>query len=154
MKVLMVCLGNICRSPLAEGILRHKTQQKNRQVTVDSAGTISMHAGNCPDTRSIAVAKKYGIDISSQVARHFTVSDFDNFDYIFVMDASNYADVMAIARNEKDKAKVEMILNTTHPGHNKPVPDPYYGGADGFEKTYKLLDEACDVILSRLNATK
>ena len=140
----MVCLGNICRSPLAEGILQSKVN--NTFVFVDSAGTAAYHVGNLPDERSIAVASKYGIDISSQKARKFTVKDFDVFDVIYVMDASNYQNVLSIARNQKDIQKVKMILNETHPGKKESVPDPYYGEGDGFEKVYKMLDEACTVI--------
>lgn len=140
----MVCLGNICRSPLAEGILQSKVS--NTFVFVDSAGTAAYHVGNLPDERSIAVASKYGIDISSQKARKFTVKDFDVFDVIYVMDASNYQNVLSIARNQKDIQKVKMILNETHPGKKESVPDPYYGEGDGFEKVYKMLDEACTVI--------
>lgn len=143
-KVLMVCLGNICRSPLAEGILQSKVS--NTFVFVDSAGTAAYHVGNLPDERSIAVASKYGIDISSQKARKFTVKDFDVFDVIYVMDASNYQNVLSLARNQKDIQKVKMILNETHPGKKESVPDPYYGEGDGFEKVYKMLDEACTVI--------
>jgi len=140
----MVCLGNICRSPLAEGILQSKVN--NTFVFVDSAGTAAYHVGNLPDERSIAVASKYGIDISSQKARKFTVKDFDVFDVIYVMDASNYQNVLSIARNQKDIQKVKMILNETHPGKKESVPDPYYGEGDGFEKVYKMLDKACTVI--------
>ena len=140
----MVCLGNICRSPLAEGILQSKVS--NTFVFVDSAGTAAYHVGNLPDERSIAVASKYGIDISSQKARKFTVKDFDVFDVIYVMDASNYQNVLSLARNQKDIQKVKMILNETHPGKKESVPDPYYGEGDGFEKVYKMLDEACTVI--------
>ena len=140
----MVCLGNICRSPLAEGILQSKVN--NTFVFVDSAGTAAYHVGNLPDERSIAVASKYGIDISSQKARKFTVKDFDVFDVIYVMDASNYQNVLSLARNQKDIQKVKMILNETHPGKKESVPDPYYGEGDGFEKVYKMLDEACTVI--------
>ena len=143
-KVLMVCLGNICRSPLAEGILQSKVN--NTFAFVDSAGTAAYHVGNLPDERSIAVASKYGIDISSQKARKFTVKDFDIFDVIYVMDASNYQNVLLIARNQKDIQKVKMILNELHPGKKESVPDPYYGEGDGFEKVYKMLDEACTVI--------
>ena len=130
----MVCLGNICRSPLAEGILQSKVS--NTFVFVDSAGTAAYHVGNLPDERSIAVASKYGIDISSQKARKFTVKDFDVFDVIYVMDASNYQNVLSIARNHEDIQKVKMILNETHPGKNESVSDPYYGGGDGFEEVY------------------
>ncbi|MCH4553014.1 low molecular weight protein-tyrosine-phosphatase [Aestuariibaculum lutulentum] len=148
-KILMVCLGNICRSPLAEGILKSKLPQNT--FTVDSAGTANYHSGSQPDRRSIAVAKKYGLDISNLKARQFVVSDFDRFDYIYVMDESNYQDVISLARNESDKTKVLFILNETYPNENHPVPDPYYGGNEGFENVYNMLDEACSIIAKKLN---
>lgn len=149
MKVLMVCLGNICRSPLAEGILQSKVD--TTKVTVDSAGTAAWHSGEKPDKRSIAVAKKYGIDISHQRARNLTVEDFELFDKIYVMDRSNYINVCRLAPNEKAVAKVEMILNEVHPDSNAEVPDPYYGGEQGFEKVFAMLDEACTIIQKKIN---
>lgn len=142
-KILMVCLGNICRSPLAEGVMKHKALKANFTVEVDSAGTAAYHVGELPDARSIDIARKYGIDISDQRARKFVVADFDRFDHILVMDTSNLNDVLAQARNEQDENKVEMILNYKQPGSNQVVPDPYYGGKDGFEQVYRMLDEAC-----------
>ncbi len=147
-KILMVCLGNICRSPLAEGILASKLPQK--QFTVDSAGTGSWHIGRHPDERSIAVAKKHKIDISNQRGRQFSSADFDNFDYIYVMDNSNYKDVIRLADNSKQKEKVQLILNELFPNENVDVPDPYYGVANGFEVIYKMLDETCDLIAKKL----
>lgn len=149
MKILMVCLGNICRSPLAEGIMREKARQKNLDIEVDSAGTISFHQGNPPDRRSIAVAKKYGIDLTPLRARPFTTEDFDTFDQIYVMDTMNYTDVMMMARTEKDKNKVELLLNVSNPGSNKVVPDPYHGGDEGFEKVFRMIDEACEAIANQ-----
>lgn len=144
----MVCLGNICRSPLAEGIMRSKLT--NDAFLVDSAGTADYHIGKAPDSRSIAVAKKYGLDISHLKGRQFSITDFDAFDVIYVMDDSNYDNVMALARNEKDKEKVKFILNEVYPNQNHHVPDPYYGGDDGFETTYKMLDEACALAAKKL----
>ena len=146
-KILMVCLGNICRSPLAEGILQSKLPNN---FLVDSAGTANYHVNSSPDIRSIEVAKKYGLNISKQKGRQFTVSDFDAFDLIYVMDTSNYDNVIALARNEEDKAKVKFILNEIYPNQNHDVPDPYYGGKQGFESVYKMLDEACDIISEKL----
>lgn len=146
--ILMVCLGNICRSPLAEGILQSKVDSS--QVSVDSAGTAAYHVGELPDARSIEVARKYRIDLTTQRARKFKVEDFDRFDEIFVMDDSNCQNVLLKARNEEDKAKVKMILNESHPNENMSVPDPYYGGSQGFENVYEMLDKACDAVAKRL----
>lgn len=147
--VLMVCLGNICRSPLAQGILESKVN--SNKVFVDSAGTAAYHVGNLPDKRSIEVAQKNGLDIKSQRARKFIVSDFDKFNLIYAMDESNYRNILMLARTEDDKSKVKMILNEVHPNKNLSVPDPYYGGNHGFENVYKMLDEACSVISQKLS---
>lgn len=147
-KVLMVCLGNICRSPLAEGILKSKVNLN--EVTIDSAGTAAYHVGNLPDPRSIAVAKKHGIDITTQRARKFTVKDFDSFDFIYAMDQNNFDDLLKLARNKEDKKKVLLILNEVRPFQNNSVPDPYYGGDDGFENVYQMLNKACAEIASKL----
>ncbi|WP_026775063.1 low molecular weight protein-tyrosine-phosphatase [Polaribacter sp. Hel_I_88] len=147
-KVLMVCLGNICRSPLAEGILKSKVTTS--KVFVDSAGTAAYHVGNLPDERSIEVAKKYGIDITNQRARKFTVKDFDKFDLIYAMDESNFQNILMLARNTDDEEKVQLILNEVDADKNASVPDPYYGGNQGFENVYKMLDEACEIIANKL----
>jgi len=144
-KILMVCLGNICRSPLAEGILQSKVNEA--LVYVDSAGTAAYHVGNLPDERSIAVAKQYGIDISKQQARKFTEKDFLKFDIIYAMDKSNYQHIISLATSDEDLEKVKMILNESLPDKNYSVPDPYYGGQTGFEEVYKMLNEACDSII-------
>lgn len=149
MKVLMVCLGNICRSPLAEGILQDKINQKGLNWTVDSAGTGGWHAGEGPDPRSVATAFERGIDISMQRARKFRMSDFETFDHILVMDASNYTDVIHLTTNAAHRAKVELILNYLHPGRNKQVPDPYYGGPAGFDLVYEMLDAACEAFVNK-----
>lgn len=146
-RVLMVCLGNICRSPLAEGILASKTSTDT--ILVDSAGTAGYHVGNPPDPRSIAVARENGIDISRQRCRRFSVSDFENFDYIFAMDRSNLSDLHAMARNQEDRSKVSLILDRSGM-QTKEVPDPYYGGKDGFKKVFDLLDAACEDIIRHL----
>ncbi len=150
MKLLMVCLGNICRSPLAEGIMKEKGQKYALNIEVDSAGTAAYHAGESPDPRSQEVALKHNIDLSSQVARKFTVEDFDRFDEIFAMDQQNFSDIASLARNKQDLEKIHLILNMTKPGENKSVPDPYYGGDDGFENVYKMLDVACDTIAQKI----
>lgn len=149
-KVLMVCLGNICRSPLAEGVLRKKAEENKLQLFVDSAGTSNYHIDQAPDKRSQLSAKKHGIDISNLRGRQFKVSDFDNFDLVFAMDSSNYSNIIELARNQDDKNKVELILNRIHPNSNMAVPDPYYGGEEGFENVYQLLDSACEEIINSL----
>lgn len=148
MKILMVCLGNICRSPLAEGIMANKVKELN--ISVDSAGTASYHIDEAPDIRSIKIARKKGINISNLRGRQFQVSDFDEFDKIYVMDDSNYQNVTAMARNEEDKTKVAFILNESNPGQNLEVPDPYYGGDLGFENVYNMLEEATEIILTKI----
>lgn len=147
----MVCLGNICRSPLAEGILRKKLEEHGvTNVIVDSAGTSNYHTGECPDARSIRNALSHGVDISGLKARQFTVDDFDEFDLIYAMDTSNYGNVMMLARNERDRRKVQMLLNVIYPGTNMSIPDPYFGGEQGFENVYVMLDKACDMIATML----
>ena len=147
MKILMVCLGNICRSPLAHGILASKVPSS---VVVDSAGTSGYHEGALPDSRSITVAHQHGIDITSQRSRQFTVKDFDVFDIIYVMDDHNYSDILSLARNSSDKLKVKLILNEVKDTKNLNVPDPYYGGKQGFTNVYKMLEKACTNIASNL----
>ena len=142
-KVLMVCLGNICRSPLAEGILKSKTNSEH--IFVDSAGTAGYHVGNQPDPRSIAIAQKYGIDISQQRCRKFSAKDFQQFDRIYVMDKSNYTNVTALAATESEQTKVKLLLDEVDLATNE-VPDPYYGGADGFNDVFHLISKACDAI--------
>lgn len=152
MKILMVCLGNICRSPIAEGILRKKAAEQGLDIQTDSAGTSSFHVGEQPDRRMIVAAHENGIDITDLRARQFQRSDFDDFDIIFAMDKSNYNNIVAMARNEDDKAKVLMMLNEAHPGQNLEVPDPYFGGDSGFQHVIDLLDQAIDSLIDRLNA--
>jgi len=144
----MVCLGNICRSPLAEGILASKLS-KNK-FSVDSAGTGSWHIGHSPDERSIATAKRNGLNISNQKGRQFSTTDFDTFDYIYVMDKSNYEDVIQLAKTKEEEKKVDLILNELFPNENVDVPDPYYGPPEGFDPVYKMLDEVCDIIAKKL----
>lgn len=147
MKILMVCLGNICRSPLAEGILKNKAHNLN--LTVDSAGTANYHIGKSPDIRSIEIAKKHGIDIKNQIARQFIKNDFKNFDVIYAMDKQNYYDIIQQASSDFDKKKVKLILNEININIDS-VPDPYYGGENGFNKVYEMLDKACEKIITNI----
>ena len=149
-KILMVCLGNICRSPLAEGLLASKLPKD--LFFVDSAGTGNWHVGKQPDDRAIAVAKKNKLDISHQKGKHFKSTDLDTFDYIYVMDNSNYNDVLSLAKNEEQKSKVQLILNELFPGENVDVPDPYYGLQNGFDSVFAMLDKSCEVIAEKLIA--
>jgi len=148
----MVCLGNICRSPLAHGILEHKVAERGLNWTVDSCGTSGWHAGEPADPRSTEIAEKYGVDISKQRSRKFIPADFERFDLIYVMDSSNYQQVMRQAINDDEKAKVELIMNEVSPGRNTAVPDPYYGEF-GFENVYQMLDQATDAIIQRISKT-
>ncbi len=144
----MVCLGNICRSPLAEGIMLHLIETKRLNISIDSAGTSNYHIGENPDKRTINNAKKHGIDLSPLVARQFNVSDFDTFDKIYVMDKSNLSNVLALAKTEEHKAKVDLLLNVSHPNQNLEVPDPYFGGEQGFEDVFHLVHNACDILVN------
>ncbi|MEL0275142.1 MAG: low molecular weight protein-tyrosine-phosphatase [Flavobacteriaceae bacterium] len=139
--VLMVCLGNICRSPLAHGIFQNLVADQN--IKVDSAGTANYHTGAAPDPRSIEIATIHGIDISRQKARQFVVEDFDQFDYIYVMDCSNQENVLRLARNDQDRAKVHLLLGDAE------VEDPYYGGKEGFSVVFNKIQKACQHILEQ-----
>lgn len=142
----MVCLGNICRSPLAEGILKEKIEANQLDWHVDSAGTGSWHIGSLPDYRSIAIAKKYNMDITYQKARQIKVKDLDSFDLILVMDYENYRDVMKMASNDQQREKVKLIMDFVYPDRQIDVPDPYRND-DGFEQVFEMLDEACEKII-------
>jgi len=139
MKILMVCLGNICRSPLAQGIMELHAPA---DWLIDSAGTSGWHEDERPDTRSILIAKERGIAIDHQRSRQVNEEDFETFDIIFAMDSSNYTNLIRLAPNEAAKAKVRLILNEAYPGENRQVPDPYTGGQSGFRHVYELLEEA------------
>ena len=146
----MVCLGNICRSPLAEGVLQEKLNRKGLDIKVESAGTGGWHVGQGPDRRAIAIANKYGVDISRQKARQFAATDFQEFDIIYAMDGSNLSDIVALAKSSEDIEKVRLILDELNVENNNYVPDPYYGGDEGFEKVYQLLDAACEIITKKM----
>jgi len=155
MKILMVCLGNICRSPLAEGLMRQKLNKFHIDGEVNSCGFESFHIGDSPDYRSIQVASAHGVDITQHRGIQFKPSFFDYYDRIYVMDRHNYMDVISKARNENDKKKVDFIMNAVYPGKNTAVPDPYYGQISDFEKTWELLDMATEKIAeSMINKQK
>lgn len=145
----MVCLGNICRSPLAEGILKSKLNPDF--YIVDSAGTSAYHIGEVPDHRSIAIAKKNGIDISNQRARKFIANDFNEFDLIYAMDIENYYNICSLSTNKSNLLKVKLILNEINPLKDLSVPDPYYGEDYGFENVYEMLDKACSIITKNIS---
>ena len=142
----MVCLGNICRSPLAEGIMLKLIKENNLNMRVDSAGTSNFHIDEAPDKRTIVNAATHNVDLKPLRARQFKVSDFEKFDKIYVMDNSNKANVLALATNEMQKAKVYLLLNASHPNENREVPDPYFGGEQGFEDVFKMVYLACQNI--------
>ena len=148
MRNLMVCLGNICRSPLAEGILKSKTQ--HLKIIIDSAGTAGYHVGKKPDARSIYIANKNNINIKEQKARQFNRSDFDNFDIIYAMDKNNYSHLIALAENEDERLKIRLILNEIIPGKYNSIPDPYYDHENGFQNVYNMLEKACEKITNQI----
>ena len=149
MKILMVCLGNVCRSPLAEGILRDKVKKANLNWTVDSAGTNGYDPGCAPHEFSQKVALENGINIKEQQCRHFVKEDMKRFDKIYVMDQQNYYEVKRISGSHWDEKKVDFLLNEIDPGENRIVPDPWMGGEDGFYKAYELINRACTAIVDK-----
>ncbi len=149
MKILMVCLGNICRSPLAEGILQQKIKEAGLNWIVDSAGTNSYHLGNAPHHLSQKVAKMKGIDISVQRARKFTAEDLDKYDKIYALAGDVLDDIRQIAKSKFDPSKVDLLMNELHTGKNLDVPDPYYGPEKGYHEVYDMIDEVCNVIVEK-----
>ena len=147
----MVCLGNICRSPLAEGILQDKINKIGLNWMVDSAGTAGHHVGEAPHHLSQKVSKQNGIDISHQQCRKFVREDIIRFDKIFVMDMNNYNDVEKICGADWNKTKVDLLLNLSHPNENKNVPDPWYGKEDGYHKVFKMINEACEKLIENFS---
>ncbi|MGN6402167.1 MAG: low molecular weight protein-tyrosine-phosphatase [Flavisolibacter sp.] len=154
MKILMVCLGNICRSPLAEGILQHKANEAGLNWTVDSAGTNSYHIGEPPHPLSQKVAKLNGIDICNQRARRFVKEDIDRYDKIYAMAKDVLDDIKHIAKEKYDPQKVDLFLNELHPGKNASVPDPWYGTEPGYHEVYELISNVCDEIVSKYENAK
>ncbi len=150
MKFLFVCLGNICRSPIAHGLLKHKADKLGLNWSVDSAGTSDWHAGELPNEKSIKVMKEHGIDITYQRSRLLTKYDLQDFDLIYVMDESNFANVVNLASSEDEIAKVKMIMNEVNDGKNVPVPDPWGLSQQHYEEVYAMLDLATDKIIERL----
>jgi len=148
-KILFVCLGNICRSPLAEGIMLKLISDKNLPIEIDSAGTSNFHVGETPDYRTVLNAKKHGVDLTPLKARQFSEKDFNNFDVIYVMDKSNMTNVLAIAKNKEQEQKVELFLNTLFPNQNMEVPDPYFGGEEGFEDVFNLVYSTCEKMIEK-----
>jgi len=154
MKILIVCLGNICRSPLAEGVLKHKAKKAGLNWTVDSAGTNGYHIGEAPHRLSQKVAKLNGIDICEQKARQFLKEDFDRYDKIYAMADDVLDEMKRIAKNKYDSSRVDLFLNELHPGQNASVPDPWYGPEPGYHEVYKLIDETCDRIIEKYRNKK
>ena len=149
MKVLMVCLGNICRSPLAEGILQEKIKKAGLNWEVDSAGTNGLHVGEQPHRLSQKVAKMRGIEIGNQQSRRFVKEDFDRFDRIYAMAADVVEEMKWIGKERYDANIVKLLLNESHPGKNKDVPDPWYGSEPGYHQVYDLIDAACEAIIKK-----
>lgn len=149
MRILMVCLGNICRSPLAEGVLQHKAWKAGFNWSVESAGTGAWHAGEPPHELSCKVARQNGIDISKQRARQFVKEDIENFDFIYVMDSSNYNDVKKISGELFDDRKIDLLLNASFASENRNVPDPWNGKEDGYHKVFEMIDKACERIIRK-----
>jgi len=153
MKILMVCLGNICRSPLAEGILQDKAFKAGLNWSIESAGTNSYHTGEPPHLLSQKVAKLNGIDICQQRARRFVAEDFEVYDKIYALAADVLDDIKRISKKKFDATKVDLLMNELYPGKNRDVPDPYYGTEPGYHEVYKMIDEVCDVIINKYTPT-
>jgi protein-tyrosine phosphatase len=149
MKILMVCLGNICRSPLAEGILQQKVKSAGLNWIIDSAGTNGYHTGEPPHHLSQKVALQHGIDISGQRARDFLKEDFERYDKVYAMAADVVDDIQQIAGKKFDAGKTDLLLNELYPGQQRDVPDPWYGPEQGYHEVYELIDKACSRIVEQ-----
>ncbi len=154
MKILIVCLGNICRSPLAEGILQQKAKKAGLNWIIESAGTNGFHTGEAPHHLSQKVAKHNGIDISKQLSRKFIKNDIEAYDKIYAMAEDVMSDIKKISGTQFNSKKVEFFLNELYPGQNNNVPDPWYGDEDGYYDVFKLIDTACDAIISNYMVTQ
>lgn len=146
-----MCLGNICRSPVAEGVLLHLKEKNRLNLEVDSAGTAGYHIGEAPDPRTIANARKHGIDLSPLRARQFMLSDFKHFDYIFAMDQSNFQQLLKLSPDAESKARVHLFLEFAADKTGQPVPDPYYGSEKDFEEVFNLIENACKMLLKKIS---
>lgn len=151
LKILFVCLGNICRSPIAHGLLKHKAELKNLDWEIDSAGTSDWHEGESPNEKSVKVMKRHGIDITYQRSRPLRRKDLEHFDIIYVMDSSNYKDVTDMAKSEEEISKVHLIMNELNPGNNQAVPDPWSLSEKHYEEVYEMLDKATDKVMEKIN---
>ncbi len=149
MKILMVCLGNICRSPLAEGILQDKAFKAGLTWSIESAGTNHYHTGEPPHPLSQKVARLNGIDISLQRARRFTGEDVEKYDRIYALAGDVLEEIKRIAKHKFDPAKTELLLNELYPGKDMDVPDPWYGPEPGYHEAYKLIEQACESIIKK-----
>ena len=148
MKILLVCLGNICRSPMAEGILRDMIKKDGLGWSTDSAGTGDYHVGEQPDKRAMKTMRERGIDISDLRARHLRSSDFEEFDLLLAMDASNLRNMRAVAPNAELAAKAKLIMDYAPSHAQREVPDPYFGGDEGFVEVYEMLTVACTKLIN------
>lgn len=148
----MVCLGNICRSPIAEGVLKRKASKYGLNWTVDSAGTESYHIGEAPHRFSQKICRTNGIDISGQVARRFVADDFENYDIIYAMADDVYREIKRIGGGKAIMSKVDYFLNESMPGSNASVPDPWYGEEDGYKEVFELIDKTCDEIVMKYSS--
>lgn len=154
MNILMVCLGNICRSPIAEGVMQHKYAVHQLKGRIDSAGMIGYHSGDAPDKRAIAISLKHHIDISNQRARQFSAADFAKYDLILAMDQSVYQEILNKAKSETEESKVHLFMDLSNISKGKDVPDPYYGGPEGFENVFKMIDSCCDEIAEKISKSE
>ena len=150
LRILMVCLGNICRSPIADGLLRRKVKENNLNILVDSAGTAAYHIGKTPDSRMCSTAEEFGTNIKNLVARKLTINDFDDFDIIYAMDDANRQNILSLARNNSDRKKVRLILDELDSNSNLSVPDPYYGSLEDFKAVYELVEKVTSVIITKI----